>query len=87
VKYARRALPTSLLVAFLVILLPAAAQACSQDDTAYFDGFLDTSCLDTLSGTTLDTFGGLRLTTNGAPTTTAWDTASDFGTGISWDSP
>jgi hypothetical protein len=61
------------------------AQACSQDDTAYFDGFLDTSCLDTLNETTLDTFGGLRLTTNGTPTATAWDTASDFDTGITWD--
>lgn len=49
----------------------APAQACSVDDTAYFDGFLDSVCLAApLQNTTIDTFGGLRLTTNGAPTTT-----------------
>jgi predicted GH43/DUF377 family glycosyl hydrolase len=85
VTKARRALSTALLAALLAIVIPGMAQACSQDDTAYFDGFLDTSCLDTLNETTLDTFGGLRLTTNGTPTATAWDTASDFDTGITWD--
>ncbi|HEX6228932.1 MAG TPA: hypothetical protein VFZ41_05655 [Solirubrobacterales bacterium] len=82
----KRALLTSLLVASVSMLLPGAAHACSQDDTAYFDGFLDTSCLDTLSGTTLDTFGGLRLKTSGTPSTTSWDTAADLDTGITWDS-
>ena len=62
----RAAQPIALLALFLALALPAAARACSNDDTAYFDGFLDTSCLQALNGTTLDTFGGLRLTTNGA---------------------
>ena len=45
---------------------PAPAYACSKDDTAYFDGFLDTTCLlAPLTNTTIDTFGGLRLDTNG----------------------
>jgi predicted GH43/DUF377 family glycosyl hydrolase len=65
--------------ATLVAAAPAAA--CSRDDTAYFDGFLDSSCLQApLSNMTIDTFGGLRLTTNGTATTTAWDTNSDFTT-------
>lgn len=63
------------------------AQACSRDDTAYFDGFLDSSCLQApLTNTTIDTFGGLRLTTNGAATTTAWDSDGDFTNGVSYQS-
>jgi len=58
---------------------PAPAYACSKDDTAYFDGFLDTTCLlAPLTNTTIDTFGGLRLDTNGTPTTKAWDSDPDF---------
>jgi predicted GH43/DUF377 family glycosyl hydrolase len=63
------------------------AHACSKDDTAYFDGFLDTTCLQApLTNTTIDTFGGLRLTTNGAATTTAWDSDADFTTGVTYQS-
>jgi predicted GH43/DUF377 family glycosyl hydrolase len=76
----------ALLALLLGSILPAAAQACSQDDTAYFDGFLDTTCLDSLGSTTLDTFGGLRLTTNGSPTATGWDTEGEFTSGVNWSS-
>jgi predicted GH43/DUF377 family glycosyl hydrolase len=65
--------------------LPAPAHACSRDDTAYFDGFLDDSCLlAPLDGTTIDTFGGLRLTTNGAPATTSWDSDAELDDGVSY---
>jgi predicted GH43/DUF377 family glycosyl hydrolase len=68
------------------LVLPSAASACSQDDTAYFDGFLDASCLSTpLNNTTLDTFGGLRLTTTGTPVSVAWDTDTNFNTGATSD--
>jgi predicted GH43/DUF377 family glycosyl hydrolase len=74
----------------LLLTLAAAgpAAACSKDDTAYFDGFLDSSCLlAPLTNTTIDTFGGLRLTTNGTATTTSWDvTNPDFTTGVSYQS-
>jgi hypothetical protein len=56
----------------------APAYACSKDDSAYFDGFLDTTCLlAPLNNTTIDTFGGLRLDTNGTPTTRTWDSNAD----------
>jgi hypothetical protein len=70
----------------MLAVLPAGAAACSRDETTYFDGFLDESCLDSLSSTTLDTFGGLRLTTNGTPTETKWDTASELESGVTWSS-
>ncbi len=61
------------------------AAACSHDDTAYFETFLDTSCLQApLSNTTLDALGGLRLVTNGVPSTTAWDTDGDFVNGVNF---
>ena len=61
------------------------AAACSHDDTAYFETFLDTSCLQApLSNTTLDAQGGLRLVTNGVPATTAWDTDTDFVNGVNF---
>jgi predicted GH43/DUF377 family glycosyl hydrolase len=67
------------------LALAGPALACSKDDTSYLDGFLDTDCLETpLANTVLDTFGGLRLTTNGAPVSSTWETASDFDNGISW---
>ncbi len=66
---------------------PGQAAACSHDDTAYFETFLDTSCLQLpLSGTTLDALGGLRLATNGVPLTTPWDTADDFVNGVNFQS-
>ena len=78
-----------LLVLLLVVLaaLTAAgrAAACSHDDTAYFETFLDASCLQApLSNTTLDALGGLRLVTNGVPATTAWDTDGDFVNGVNF---
>src|SRR4051794_11908532 len=60
------------------------AFACSKDDTAYFDSFLDTSCLQTLNNTELDPFGGIRLTTNGTPSPTVWDSDSDFTNGVTY---
>jgi predicted GH43/DUF377 family glycosyl hydrolase len=83
-----RRFPVALLAAVAGVFLAApAAHACSVDDTAYFDGFLDAQCLTApLQNTTIDTFGGLRLTTNGAPTTTPWDTNADFDTGITYQS-
>lgn len=61
------------------------AAACSHDDTAYFETFLDATCLQApLSNTTLDAQGGLRLATNGVPVTTAWDTDTDFVNGVNF---
>ena len=69
------------------LLAPGRAAACSQDDTAYFETFLDTSCLQQpLTQTTLDALGGLRLQTNGVPITTAWDTNTDFTNGVNFES-
>jgi predicted GH43/DUF377 family glycosyl hydrolase len=68
----------------LAISLVAAAPsfACTKDDTAYFDTFSDSDCLQTpLQNTALDPLGGLRLATNGTPTSVVWDTDTDFGTG------
>ena len=76
----------AIVTALIALAYPGAAQACSQDDTAYFDGFLDDSCMTSLSSTTLDTFGGLRLTTNGTPLSTIWDAAAEFDGGITWES-
>ena len=63
-----------LMLLFVVVAALGAAgraAACSHDDTAYFETFLDTSCLQApLSKTTLDAQGGLRLVTNGVPATT-----------------
>ena len=68
-------------------MLPAAASACSRDDTAWFETFVDSSCLVApLTSTTLDALGGLRLVTNGAPLTTSWDTDTQFSGGINWES-
>ncbi len=36
--------------------------------------------------TTLDALGGLRLATNGAATTTSWDTDTDFDSGVNFQS-
>ena len=70
----------------ILIVLPASAHACSKDDAAYFDGFLDSSCLlAPLDGTTIDTFGGLRLATNGTPVTTSWDTDTELDDGVSYE--
>ena len=68
-------------------MLPAAASACSRDDTAWFETFVASSCLVApLTSTTLDALGGLRLVTNGSPLTTTWDTDAQFSGGINWES-
>ena len=67
------------------LIAPGRAVACSHDDTAYFETFLDTSCMQLpLSSTTLDALGGLRLTTNGTAVTTPWDTDADFDGGVNF---
>src|SRR5436309_2547256 len=81
----RLRLPLILLVLLAVLIAPGRAAACSHDDTAYFETFLDTSCLQTpLANTTLDALGGLRLVTNGVPVTTSWDTDTDFMNGVNF---
>jgi predicted GH43/DUF377 family glycosyl hydrolase len=81
----RARLLTLLLVLVAALTAAGRAAACSHDDTAYFETFLDSSCLQApLSNTTLDALGGLRLVTNGAPVATAWDTDSDFVNGINF---
>jgi len=65
---------------------PSIAAACSQDNATYFESFLDTTCLvSALTNTTLDALGGLRLATNGAPSALAWDTDTEFTTGVTHD--
>ena len=72
------------LFAAAALALPPLSQACSRSDTLFYETFLDVSCLQQpLVNTTLDAQGGLRLTTNGAPVATAWDTDTDFVNGIS----
>jgi predicted GH43/DUF377 family glycosyl hydrolase len=67
------------------LIAPSRAAACSHDDTAYFETFLDTSCTQLpLSNTTLDALGGLRLATNGTAATTPWDTDTDFDGGVNF---
>ncbi len=67
-------------------IVPASALACSKDDTMYLDSFLDATCLQSQTNTTLDAGGGIRLTTNVTPASNAWDTDTDFDTGISFES-
>ena len=81
-----RAFGAAILVASAALLAPSTAAACSRDDTAWFETFVDTSCLVApLSSTTLDALGGLRLVTNGAPVTTAWETDTHFADGVTWE--
>jgi predicted GH43/DUF377 family glycosyl hydrolase len=76
-----------LIALFVALAAPGVAQACSRDDATFYETFLDTTCLQTpLTNTTLDALGGLRLGTNGAPTTTPWDSDVDFNTGVGYQS-
>src|SRR4029450_5455589 len=69
------------------LAVPGTGWACSVDEIGHFETFLDTTCLQTPLGTTaLGGLGGLRLTTNGAPVSTLWDTDSQFDAGITHDS-
>jgi predicted GH43/DUF377 family glycosyl hydrolase len=71
----------------VALAAPGRANACSHDDTAYFESFVDATCVQQpLANTTLDALGGLRLATNGAPTTTSWDTDTDFDNGVNFQS-
>lgn len=75
--------------AFAALLLsaPPIAQACSRDDSVFYETFIDLTCLQQpLTNTTFDAMGGLRLTTNGTSTATVWDSHSDFDSGISYES-
>ena len=66
------------LVATVLLVAPAAAGACTSDDTTYLDTFPDATCLLTMSGTEIDGDGGLRLSTGGTATATTWDTPAQF---------
>ena len=75
---------TAIFIAFLVGA--PAASACSVDDTAWFESFLDTTCLQSSSQVELDALGGLRLDTTGANAATeTWDTDPQFDTGITYE--
>lgn len=65
----------------LLALVAGSAQACSKDDNNYLDSFLDVTCVESLSNTTLDARGGLRLVTNGTASSTTWDTDFEFDSG------
>src|SRR5262245_989261 len=79
----RRFLLIAGLFAAAAMLMAPLSQACSRSDTLFYETFLDLSCLQQpLVNTTLDAQGGLRLTTNGTPGTTAWDTDADFTNGV-----
>lgn len=73
-------------VALVFLVSPSPAHACSVDDNNYLESFLDASCVASQTNTTLDAQGGLRLTTNGVPVSTSWDTDTDFDSGITHQS-
>src|SRR3954453_1758797 len=83
---------TSRLVAGLAatlssLLIAAPAFACSKDDTAYFETFLDSSCLQLpLTNVALDPLGGLRLGNNGTASPSTWDTDTEFASGVTYQS-
>ena len=68
-----------LVVAFLA---GAVAQAVSQSDTAYYDGFQDLNGLDATRSkdVVLDALGGVRLRTKGTATPSTWTTQTHFTT-------
>src|SRR5215216_6195581 len=81
------ALRTAALAAVCCLALPGTAWACSTDASAHFETFLDTTCLQTpLVNTELGALGGLRLTTNGTPISTLWDTDTQLDGGIAHES-
>src|SRR5215204_5286101 len=76
-------------VVFTTLLLnaPAVAQACSRDDSVFYETFIDLTCLEQpLTNTTFDALGGLRLTTNGTSAATTWDSHTDFDNGVAHES-
>ena len=79
----RRSFLLAGLFAAAAMLMAPVSQACSRSDTLFYETFLDVSCLQQpLTNATLDAQGGLRLTTNGTPGMTAWDTDTDFANGV-----
>jgi len=82
-RHMRRFFLFATFFAAAAVFLPPLGQACSRSDTLFYETFLDLSCLQQpLTNTTLDAQGGLRLTTNGAPGVTSWDTDTDFANGV-----
>jgi predicted GH43/DUF377 family glycosyl hydrolase len=76
----------AVLAAFL-LSTPAESQACSRDDSVFFETFIDVTCVQQpLTNTTFDALGGLRLTTNGTSTATTWDSHTDFDSGVTHES-
>lgn len=69
----------------LFALSPAPAHACSVDDNNFLEAFLDASCIQSQTNTTLDAQGGVRLTTNGSAGTTTWDTDTQFDSGVTFE--
>lgn len=56
----------------------------SADDSAFYDALSDTSAFDATgtAGVAIDPLGGMRLSTDGTPTTSEWTSVADFrGTG------
>ena len=73
--------------AALFLIAPAVGQACSRDDSVFYETFIDLTCLEQpLTNTTFDALGGLRLTTTGAPTTATWDSQTEFDSGVMHES-
>ena len=73
--------------AALLLNAPAVAQACSRDDSVFYETFIDLTCLEQpLTNTTFDALGGLRLTTNGTSAATTWDSHTDFDNGVAHES-
>src|SRR5258706_13351200 len=76
-----------LLVALIALGATGGAGAFSQDDSTYYETFLDTSGLQApLTNTALDAQGGLRLATNGTPALSTWDTDPAFANGLTYQS-
>ncbi len=69
-----------LLVLLVALLCGAVAQAVSQSDTAYYDGFQDLTGLDQVRSkdVVLDALGGVRLRTKGAATPSIWTSQANF---------
>lgn len=69
-----------LVIVAFACLAGAVAQAVSQSDTAYYDGFQDLTGLDAARSQDilLDALGGVRLRTKGTATPSKWTSQADF---------
>jgi predicted GH43/DUF377 family glycosyl hydrolase len=82
-----RAIGAAALALVVGLVVPGSGWACSTDETAHFETFLDTTCLQApLVNTELGALGGLRLTTNGVPVSALWDTDTELDAGITHES-